>query len=232
MLQELHKKQIITEKLLDSIPSNSDKVKTVKHLSENQKQKVQHQEKHREKLLETVRQTIKETDPPQKVDRSNADKNKEPRKKVMILGDSMVKGLNEYGLSKNQNVKVQSFSGYATEDMLDIVKPAVKRKPDAIIIHAGINDITRNINTMKKIRKIVKSIRDCSENTQALLSGIISQEDGNYNDKISEINTRMASYSEGQGLIFINNNKSMIQRENTGRLNLNTKRYKAIVSFT
>ena len=65
---------------MDSIPSNSDKVKTVKHLSENQKQKVQHQEKHQEKLLETVRQTIKETDPPQKVDRSNADKKKRTQK--------------------------------------------------------------------------------------------------------------------------------------------------------
>ena len=38
----------------------------------------------------------------------------------MVLGDSMVKGLTEYGLSKNQNVKVQSFSGNTTEDMLDI----------------------------------------------------------------------------------------------------------------
>ena len=94
---------------MDNIPSNNDKVKTVEHLSENQKQKVQHQEKQQEKLLETVQQTIKETDPPRKVNRSNADKNKEPRKKVMILGDSMLKGLNEYGLSKNQNVKIQSF---------------------------------------------------------------------------------------------------------------------------
>ena len=33
------------EKLLDSISSNSDKMKTVKHLSEKKKQKVQHQEK-------------------------------------------------------------------------------------------------------------------------------------------------------------------------------------------
>ena len=36
----LHNKQIIIEKFLDNIPSNSDKVKTAKHLSENQKQKV------------------------------------------------------------------------------------------------------------------------------------------------------------------------------------------------
>ena len=112
-------------------------MKTVKHLSENKKQKVQHQGKQQEKLLETVRQTIKKNDSPKKVNRSNADKKKEPRKKVMNLGDSMVKDLNEHGLSENQNLKVQSFSGYTTEDMLDIVKPAAWRKPDAIIIHAG-----------------------------------------------------------------------------------------------
>ena len=89
LLQKLHNKQIIVEKLLDNISSNSDKVKTIKHSFENQKQKVQHQEKQQEKLLQTVRQTIKETDPPQKVNRSNADKNKEPRKRVMVLCDLM-----------------------------------------------------------------------------------------------------------------------------------------------
>ena len=79
LLQELHNKQIqiIIEKLLGKIPSNSNKVKTVKHLSENHKQNVQHQEKQQEKLLETVRQTIKESDPPQEVNRSNANKNKD-----------------------------------------------------------------------------------------------------------------------------------------------------------
>ena len=152
------------------------------------------------------------------------DKNKEPSKKVMILGDQMVKDLNEYGLSKNQ-----SFSGYTTEDMLDIVKPAARRKPDAIIIHSGTNDITRDINTMKNIRKIVKSIRDSSENTQVLLSGIMNREDGNYNNKISETNTRMASYRKCQEFIFINNNNNIDGTcLNRGRLHLNKK---AIVSF-
>ena len=92
--------------------------------------------------------------------------------------------------------------------MLYIVKPAARCKPDAIKIHDGPNDITHYINTMKNIRKIVKSIRDCSENTQVLLYGIINRDDGNHNDKISEMNNRMASYSEGQGLIFINNNNN------------------------
>ena len=54
-LQELHKKQIIIEKLLDNMPSNNDKVKTVKHLSENQKQKIQHQEKQQDYVISTFR---------------------------------------------------------------------------------------------------------------------------------------------------------------------------------
>ena len=66
-------------------------------------------EKQQENLLETVRGTIKETDPPQIITKSKVGKNKEPRKKAMILGDSIVKGLNEYGLSKNQNIKVTKF---------------------------------------------------------------------------------------------------------------------------
>ena len=70
----------------------------------------------------------------------------------------------------------------------------------------------------------MKSIGDCSENTQVLLSGIINREDGNYNDKISEKNTRMTSYSEGQRLIFINNNIDGTCL-NRGRLHSNKKDY-------
>ena len=94
LLQELQNKQIIIEKLLENIPSNSDNMKTVKNLSENKRQKVQHREKQQEKLLETIQKTIEQTDQPQKVNRNNEDKNKEPKKKDTILGDSILKGLN------------------------------------------------------------------------------------------------------------------------------------------
>ena len=52
-----------------------------------------------------------------------------------------------------------------------------------------------------------RSIMDYLENTQVLLSGIINQEDGNYNDNNnSEINIRMVSCDQVQEFIFINNN--------------------------
>ena len=120
----------------------------------------------------------------------------------MILSDLIVKGLNEYGLLKNLNVKVQSFSWYTTKDLLYIVKPAAWCKLDAIIIYAGTNDIMPDINTMKNIKEIVKSIMDCPENMQVLFSGIVNGEEGNRNHKFSGIKARMTSYSEGRGLFL------------------------------
>ena len=102
--------------------------------------------------------------------------------------------------------------------MSAIARPAAWRRTDAIVIHAGTNLITGDINTMKSIREIVKSIKDCSENTQVLLSGIISREDVNYSDKISEINMRMASSRQGQRLIFTDNNSIDGTCLNRGRL--------------
>ena len=92
--------QIIIENVLGNIPPKSEKVKTVKHVSENQKQKVQHQEKQQEKPLDKPSRK-----PTHHKNKSNTDKNKEPRKKVMILNGRMVTVLNEFGLSKNHNVK-------------------------------------------------------------------------------------------------------------------------------
>ena len=75
---------------------------------------------------------------------------------------------------------------------------------------------------MKNVKKTpVKSIRECSENTQVLISGIINREDGNGNDKISQINTRMPSNSEGQGLTFTNNVDGTCL--NRGRFHFNKK---------
>ena len=49
---------------------------------------------------------------------------------------------------------------------------------------------------MKTVTIIVTLTWDCSENMPVLLSGIANWEDGNYNYKISKINTNIGSYEE------------------------------------
>ena len=68
LLQKLHNKENIIEKLSDSIPSNNNKAKT-KISSRNVIQKVQDQEKEKEKFLESIREI---RDPPQRVDNSKS----------------------------------------------------------------------------------------------------------------------------------------------------------------
>ena len=63
----------------------------------------------------------------------------------------MIKYLRRDNLSsKNKDVKVDAHSGSTTVDMLDYIKPIVRRKPDVLVIHTGTNDLTNEVNTMKK----------------------------------------------------------------------------------
>ena len=73
---------------------------------------------------------------------------KEKRKKIVITGDSMLNGIHERGLSKQQQAKMQNFPGGTSETILDEVDTLVADKPDCIIVHAGTNDIAKGINSL------------------------------------------------------------------------------------
>ena len=78
------------------------------------------------------------------------------KRKVDVTGDSMLNGINERGLSKYQNVKIQNFPGSTTEIILDKVETLVTEKPDCIIIHAGTNNITNGINSLNSQANLSK----------------------------------------------------------------------------
>ena len=57
-------------------------------------------------------------------------------------------------------MNVKFYSGATTEDIANHLRLAMKKKPDAIIIHTGINDLTKDVNTMKHIKSITKVIEE------------------------------------------------------------------------
>ena len=64
-------------------------------------------------------------------------------KRVIIVGDSILNGINEKGLSRNGNiVKVRPHPGVTSEDLIDHIKPVSRRKPDIVVLHIGTNDLT------------------------------------------------------------------------------------------
>ncbi|CAB4013704.1 Hypothetical predicted protein [Paramuricea clavata] len=58
-------------------------------------------------------------------------------RKVTIVGDSMLKNLKGYRMSKENKVKISTFPGSATRDMYDYIKPVLRKKPDQVIIHVA-----------------------------------------------------------------------------------------------
>ena len=80
----------------------------------------------------------------------------------------MLNGIHEGRLSKQQQVKIQNLPGGASETILDEVDTLVADKPDCIIVHAGTNDITKGINSLNSVKKIVKKVKQTSPNTKVV----------------------------------------------------------------
>ena len=70
-----------------------------------------------------------------------------------------------------------------------------------LIIRTGTNDLPDDMNTIKKVKKVVQSIREIHVNQEieVAFSCIINREDNNFAEKIKDRNTK--------DFVFINNSK-------------------------
>ena len=64
-------------------------------------------------------------------------KAKESKPLILIAGDSIIKDINGWMLSRTSRVKAHSFSGADTSDMHNFLKPLIKKKPSRIIVHCA-----------------------------------------------------------------------------------------------
>ena len=148
------------------------------------------------------------------------------RKKVTLVGDSMTKFVRREELSSKQNnVKVLTHPGSTTADMVDYIKPIVRRKPDALVIHTGTNDMTNDVNALKYVRKLVKIIREIDVDKEIKIGfpSVTCRTDKNLEQERMEINTKLKKYCEGKGFIFVENNNINESGLNNSKLHLNKK---------
>ena len=76
------------------------------------------------------------------------------KRKVVVTGDSLLNGISKKGLLRDHQVTVNNFLGGTSEKGLEEIEKLVADKADCIIIHAGRNDITNGINTLKSVKNI------------------------------------------------------------------------------
>ena len=109
----------------------------------------------------------------------------EDKKNVIILGDSIIKHVNGYGIARTLNkckVSVKSFSGAKVRCLKDHMKPSLRENLDHFVLHIGTNDL----NSDRSLERIAKSIADVdsslkNDSHEVSISNIVVR-----NDKFKE----------------------------------------------
>ena len=128
-------------------------------------------------------------------------------------------------MSRGDSVKIQPHPGASTEDLMDNIKPAIRKNPDIVVVHTGTNDLQNNCNIVKKAKKLVSALKEVDKDNSIKIafSSIISREDEDFKDKIMDVNNKLKNYCNSAGMDFINNlniDGSCLSR---GKLDLNRK---------
>ena len=145
---------------------------------------------------------------------------------MKIIGDSMLHGINDRGLMNRQRkVYVNVNSGANTQDIIDHMKPAIRRKPDTLIIHTGTNDITSSTDTQEFLDHAVNLIKTESPETEIVISSPILRKDrgGQYTKKLRDLKVKMKKYCSQKRIRTIDNDN--ITEESLGMkgLHLNNR---------
>ena len=91
------------------------------------------EERNKQSVTKKLQNNIETKDNANKNHTVDNNKVKEKNKKIIILGDSMSRYQRPKFLSKNNNlVNIRFHPGTTTEDIVDFVKPVIRKKPDAI----------------------------------------------------------------------------------------------------
>ena len=138
-------------------------------------------------------------------DNSNIeDASTKPR--IEVVGDSILNNINGIGISKYGNVKVLPYPGATSEDLKDHVQPSLRRRPDALILHIGTNDITKGIDTIANLQTIVSRVRRRSSNTRLTVSSVLIRHDQpNIEFKVKKLNADLQSFCDENRVAFLSN---------------------------
>ena len=131
-------------------------------------------------------------------------RNKRSRKHIFIIGDSMVKHITGPGISNNDQVQEKTYPGATTDDIIDYIKSTIGQKLGIVIVHSGTNDLTKDVNTMNMVRKVVAAVKEIDTEGKIKLGfcGIIAIGNINKEENILTTRNRLEKYCKGNKFFF------------------------------
>ena len=147
------------------------------------------------------------------------------KKKIFIVGDFMIKNITGTGISKDHTVKIRPHLGATSIDMCDYIKPELRHLADVIILQCGTNDISNEINTLKKLKKLLKETEgyETNKKPKVVISSLIKRYDQDFNEDIKSINEKLQSMCPSKGFSFIDNINSDKSCLNRSKLHIDRK---------
>ena len=147
------------------------------------------------------------------------------KKNVVVIVDSIIKNVNGRDVSCGDSVKTRPRPGVSTKDLIDHIKPAIRKNSDIVVTHTGTNDLQNNCNTVKKAMKLVSAVKEVDKDNSIKIafSSIINREDEDFKDKINDVNNKLKNYCNSAGMDFIDNSNIDGSCLNRGKLHLNRK---------
>ena len=140
-----------------------------------------------------------------------------PKKTVLVVGDSMLIGVDEKRMSHRNNVKVRNFPGATIDDMFDYIKPLIQKCPDTVILHIGTNNCPNETSRaiLDKLLNLKGFILKLLPSSKVIISGIINRTD---NSKASLTAKHLNNHLRSLNLELIDNEN--IGEEYLGRKGL------------
>ena len=148
----------------------------------------------------------------------------EAKKLVYLVGDSLLHGIHERGLTRKHNVKVKAHGGATTRDIIDHIKPVLRRQPDTIIVHCATNDLTADVNTIEQMEEMLKVANQESSSTKIVISSVVTRADQpGLKKKVSKLNNKLKTFCHDKGLELIDHSNINDDCLATKRLHLNKR---------
>ena len=146
------------------------------------------------------------------------------KKRICLIGDSIINGIQEKGLSSRHNTRIRRCPSDTTKDLVDHIKPIARKRPDLVLIHFGTNDITKSVNTEEYMQKVIDYLHKESPNTDSVVTLCTRKFDQPSHDKkIAGCNNVLKGICARNNLQYIDN--SSIDESCLGikKLHLNRK---------
>ena len=149
---------------------------------------------------------------------------KPTRKKVVIIGDSLLNGLEENKMRRRHDIQIRPHPGASSLDISDHIKPIMRRNPDCVIVHTGTNDITKHEDTINNIEKLVNEAKRISPSTNLVLSELIIRHDTlQRKQKSEDLNKKLKDLAKRLQIPVICHANIDSQCLGKGKLHLNRK---------